>query len=285
MRVLILLAVTFAGFVVALVGLIPFSDDVTAGAGAISAMTVTQDLLLFIVPAIVAVAICFKRPMNFLRLNVGPSWTDILVVLAVFIAFIPAMNWLVDWNNNLSLPDSMATVERWMRKSEDDAQALTEMLLHTDSLLAMLGITFVVGIMAGFSEEIYFRGAFQQFISSDGKRNAFAVILTAIIFSAFHFQFYGFFPRMLLGMWLGYLLVKSESLWTPIIAHSLNNSTVVVATYLADRGMIADKAIDNIGLPADGQFPWLAIGSAVVTAAIIGSYHLFYKKSRQIESV
>ena len=56
----------------------------------------------------------------------------------------------------------------------------------------------------------------------------FTVIwITAILFSAFHLQFYGFVPRMLLGAYFGYLLLWSKNIWLPICAHFFNNALTV----------------------------------------------------------
>jgi uncharacterized protein len=66
------------------------------------------------------------------------------------------------------------------------------------------------------------------------------------LFSALHMQFYGFIPRMLLGVLFGYLLVWSGNLWMPIIAHFCNNAFAVIAMYLIDKEMISPE-IENIG--------------------------------------
>ena len=132
----------------------------------------------------------------------------------------------------------------------------------------LIASVFVVGLMAGLSEEFLFRGAMLRTMQ-DSRWGKHAVVwIVAIVFSAFHLQFYGFFPRMVLGLWLGYLLVWTGSLWVPIIAHTLNNSTVVVFSYLANKGVVPADYGDNIGLPADGAFPWLAFISFLASLAL-----------------
>ena len=91
--------------------------------------------------------------------------------------------------------------------------------------------------------------------------------IVAIVFSAIHLQFYGFVPRMLIGVWLGYLFVWPRSLWVPIAAHALNNSMVVIFSWLTDtHRMTLD--IDHVGVPTDGQWPWLALASALGWVAL-----------------
>jgi membrane protease YdiL (CAAX protease family) len=55
------------------------------------------------------------------------------------------------------------------------------------------------------------------------------IVATAALFSAFHFQFAGFFPRMFLGIILGALFWYGNSLMISIIAHFLYNGIQVIA--------------------------------------------------------
>ena len=53
-----------------------------------------------------------------------------------------------------------------------------------------------------------------------------------MIFSAFHFQFQTFLPRLFMGILLGYLLIWSGSIIISMIAHFLHNFlTLVIAKY------------------------------------------------------
>ena len=90
------------------------------------------------------------------------------------------------------------------------------------------------------------------------------IILGAIVFSAIHFQFYGFVPRFVLGLLLGYLAYVSRSLWPSILLHFINNGTTVVAMFLVQRGVI-DVDIDEIG----STNIYLTILSALATIALL----------------
>lgn len=71
--------------------------------------------------------------------------------------------------------------------------------------------------------------------------------VVAVIFSLFHFQFFGFMPRLLLGAYFGYLLVWSRSLWVPVLVHVFNNSLVVFSTWHSVNNPGNGVDIDNIG--------------------------------------
>ncbi len=90
----------------------------------------------------------------------------------------------------------------------------------------------VIAVVAGLAEELIFRGCLQQIMQQIVKNKHIAVWVTAFIFSAIHFQFYGFLPRMLLGALLGYLFLWSGNIWVPIIVHTANNVIGVITAYL-----------------------------------------------------
>lgn len=253
--------------------------------GLLTLLTV-QDLLAFIVPAIVAMAIFYRRPFHAMGLDRAPGWLSLVVIILFYIASLPAMNWLVSFNEAMSLPSWMGGLESWMREAEDAAAEATQRILDINSAGMLAGSVFVVGFMAGLSEEMLFRGAMLRTMQ-DSRLGTHAVVwIVAILFSAFHMQFYGFIPRMVLGLWLGYLFVWTRNLWVPIIAHTLNNSTVVVFSYLTNKGLVPEGFADNIGIPAEGALPWLAIVSFMASIIIAAwAYRSFKSKAETQDAI
>ena len=154
-RVLILLALAMAGAVVT--GIIGFV--MTAMQVDIMWTIVLQDVLMFILPAILLAVICYKRPWRFLEIDRPPSWLALVIVVVVWAVSMPAMNWLVEWNQNIHLPASMAALEQTLRDSEDAMEQITNQLLTLNSVGDLVAGILVVGVMAGVSEEFFFRGA------------------------------------------------------------------------------------------------------------------------------
>ena len=270
-RLLVLLCMMGLGLIVASV-----ISVLMVNSGLLTMVTV-QDVLAFIVPAVAAMAIFYRRPLHAMCLDRAPGWKAIAIVVAFYILSLPAMNWIVSLNESMSLPASLSDLEQVMRSFEDSAAETTKTLLDIHTIWELLPCVLVVGLMAGLSEEMLFRGAMLRTMQ-DSRLGTHAVVwIVAIVFSAIHFQFFGFIPRMLLGVWLGYLLVWTRSLWVPIIAHTLNNSTVVVMSYLANKGIVAEDFGDHLGLPADGAIPLLAVASLVASITLAVWAHHQYK--------
>ena len=242
------------------------------------AMITLQDVMVFILPAVLSMALFYHRPMHVMGFDKAPSWKWLVIVVAFYFISLPGMNWLVHINESMTLPSWMSGIEQWMRASEDRAAETTKQLLDIHSVTNFLVSIFVIGFMAGLSEEALFRGAMQRTMQ-DSRLGIHAVVwITAIIFSAIHMQFYGFVPRLVLGLWLGYLFVWSGSLWVSIIAHTLNNSSVVLFTYLTNQGIVPQGYGDNLGVPAEGSFPWLAIASIIASLALALYLHHHNKR-------
>lgn len=91
---------------------------------------------------------------------------------------------------------------------------------------------------------------------------------TAFIFSAVHLQFFGFFPRLLMGAFFGYMVLWTGSIWASVFAHALNNSLVVINYWMLASGIID---YDVNGLIYDGSFYsiMVAVISVFATALMI----------------
>jgi hypothetical protein len=268
--------------VVALVILIAFGGRYT-GKNAQMAMVALQNVLIFIVPVVILALICRSaegRPMaQTLRMAKAPSFKSIALVVLVYILALPAMNYLVEWNQGLHLPEAMRDLENLLREMEDSAQGVTNDLLSTKSWGEMVMMVLLVGVLTGMGEEVFFRAGMLGSMHFGKVQRHVAVWIVAFIFSAIHMQFFGFVPRLLMGAWFGYVMLWSGEVWTPIIAHSLNNGLVVVTTFLANNHYINDNFLETLGVPERGQQPWLAIGSVLATALVI---FLFMKKKKNV---
>lgn len=157
------------------------------------------------------------------------------LVIVLTVAFMPVNGLIIEINQSLKLPESLAPLERWMRAKEDQMAELTKFLTTFRSVPQLIMAFITIAIIPAIGEEVLFRGVFQRkFIVWTGSVHA-GIWLAAALFSAIHLQFYGFVPRMLLGAMFGYLYVWSGNLWVPILAHFINNGFTVLMIFLYQR--------------------------------------------------
>ncbi len=244
-----------------------------------------QCLLAFALPAwLAARQMDPSDPARFLAISNPSGWKAIIGVVILFIIAQPAMNQLILWNAEMHLPDSLSEVEKIIREWEEMGEATTSKILGDYSIWGLISGVLVVGVLTGCCEEIFFRGTLQNALSKVGLSPGLAIWTTAFIFSAIHFQFFGFAPRLLMGAAFGYLLVWSGSLRTSAFAHSLNNSLVVIFSWIAGRcqmnGSETFNSFENLGTVEAG-IPWPAVGSAVATALFLYFFrkYFFFKSS------
>lgn len=237
-----------------------------------------QDILVFIAPTIFTALIAAYHPWSYIGVDTLPDWKAVAGVVVVAFVSIPTLNCIVAWNDSLHLPESMADIETLLRNAEEMARASVAALMSGTSVETLLMGVLLVGILTGIAEEFFFRGGLQRIFGSLLRRPVLAVWCAAIVFSAIHMQFFGFFPRVLMGAWFGYLFLWSRSLWLPILGHALNNSLVVLSTWMTARGYIARNTLDTIGTSGDGISIALAAGSILLTAATVYAVYRFTHK-------
>lgn len=237
-------------------------------------MQMLQTVGTFMLPCFICAALWSEEPIRWLSLNRGIDWKESLLTIVLMLCASPFINLLAYLNEQLVLPDFLSGLEQLMRQQEEAAAALTEKFIRADSIGVLLFNIVLMALLPAFSEEICFRGVLQR-LFADIKHNRsaesgkqlphIAIWVTAIIFSAIHFQFYGFIPRMLIGALLGYMLCLSGSLWLPVLAHFTNNATAVILYNIYYmRGNNPDE-IDSFGT---GDTLWVGIVSAVLTIGL-----------------
>ena len=227
-----------------------------------------QSLLVFVVPALLAVWCWSRRPAEWLRLRaVGNGWVYAIVVVLMIVAQ-PGINMLATWNEGIRLPAFMSEIEQYFQDMEASARELTEMLAAAPTIGTMLLNLVVLAAVPAIGEELSFRGVLLGLIDGDttlgarispSRRTHIAVWVVGIIFSLIHFQFYGFIPRMLLGVVLGYLLVWTGSLWVPMVAHFTNNALVVLLYFAEEHFAISSESLESFGTGATAWAGWLSL--------------------------
>ena len=222
-------------------------------------LQLVESIGMFVIPPFVFAYFCNEKPIVFLHLDKKVNWFHIILVVLFMLMIIPAINLISSLNQQLALPKAFAGIEAWMKTSEAQMAKLTEQLLNVHSLPALGFNILLIAMIPAFGEELFFRGAIQGVLGE--KMNIrFAIWISAIVFSAIHFQFYGFFPRMLMGAFFGYLLFWGENLWLPIVAHFTNNAIAIVFYYLKSNGHTLPD-IDTVGT---GNTLWLGLLSGLL---------------------
>jgi uncharacterized protein len=245
------------------------------GTGLLKFFQAINQIGIFVVPAFIFGYLVNRRSLRYLQLDRRFSFSILALSLILIIVSIPLINLLVEFNEQMQLPRFLSNVEKWMRNAEDQAKLLTEVFLKVDTVTGLLVNLFIVAFLASLGEELLFRGVILRLFRELFGNIHLAVILSAVLFSALHMQFYGFLPRTLLGILFGYLFIWSGSLWIPIILHFVFNGISVVAAYLYETGSIQTD-FESFGSNQDSL---VVAGSFILSSGLI--YFLFRLRKKE----
>lgn len=263
-RVFIFCAVTACCFLCASL-LIAILGKINSSTGGLRLVVITQDVVMFIAPALATAAMIAgpQRIFKWTGLNRLPGLRLGLLALIAYFVSIPVMEWIVDWNANVQLPQWLAGIESTMRSFEDAANDSVSKIVGAHTVGNLVASILIIGVITGIAEEIFFRGGLQRVLYRPGHRQA-AVWIAALVFSLLHFQFYGFVPRLLLGALFGYVFLWTGSLWTGIFLHALNN-ILTLCQWWGQPAETATAQASEFSLTS----PLMVATSAVLTVATL----------------
>ena len=149
-----------------------------------------------------------------------PSWKEFLIGAVGIVVLVMGWEFLSRVTGRASSPDFMVDV---MKSAQSDGALW----------LLILGFS----VAAPVSEEFLARGFLYYGWSETFLKVPGAICLSSLVWTALHLQYYDWFSFsevFSLGLWLGYLRYRSQSIWLTIVLHGLNNlAAVAQSIYLA----------------------------------------------------
>jgi len=224
-----------------------FSPDAYSDPQTIAAMKWVQIIGgtgTFILPALLLSWLFTGDPLAWFQPLQRMETLPVILTVLMMCSIIPFINYSAELNMRLELP--LESLEEIFRELELQAEELLQAFTSSSSWSSLLVNILMIAVLAAVGEELIFRGVFQRLLTQWIRNIHLAVLLTSILFSAIHFQFYSFLPRLILGMILGYLFYYGSSIWYPILAHFVNNALGVVYYHFHAPGE-SEAVLDEIG--------------------------------------
>ncbi|WP_309242954.1 type II CAAX endopeptidase family protein [Hyalangium versicolor] len=131
---------------------------------------------------------------------------------------------------------AQSVAPQWLRDMFDGSR-----IFEGQNSLELVVMLAGVSLAAPVCEEFFFRGVFQKGLLATTLSRTSAVVITAVVFSAFHMDPVGFTARVELGLLFGALRLYTGSLWPGILAHSANNMVSSIL-FLSARQMGSEGA-------------------------------------------
>lgn len=206
-------------------------------------LNMLASLLVFLLPALFLARIISKRPFTQLGFNTAISGKQIFWMCLILFAGIMLSGALGELNEKIPIP------AQWYAKAKvlEDAYKASMLSMATmktplDYILTLL----VLAAAPALFEEVLFRSGFQQVFIGWTNNKWAGILIAGILFSSFHFSYFGFLPRMALGVILGLIFYYSKNIWLSILLHFLNNAFVITQLYIASgMGKSVSKTMDE----------------------------------------
>ncbi|NLA24327.1 MAG: CPBP family intramembrane metalloprotease [Bacteroidales bacterium] len=220
-----------------------------------------SSLLSFVFPAVLIAGIIYRNVSERLMFSKKPNVSWYVLASLILIFAMPFMNLIIQWNEAIVFPESLSDLYKSFRASEDSAIHITELMLAKNTSYNLWINIVVMALIPALGEEMLFRGIIQRLFHDLSKNIHVAIWLSAFLFSAIHFQFFGFIPRLLLGAFFGYLVYFSGSILLGIWVHFLNNGLAILAHHFMQKGDLPEN-VDKLGSES-GDLAWVMISIAL----------------------
>lgn len=235
-------------------------------------MILIQFLFLFTLPSLVFAYLSDRRqPAPYLGLRLPSSglyWIWGILIMLVGFPFVEYLGYI---NQKIPVSESAQT---WMKGMEEEATRQIQYMLKERTPVELLKNIFFVALFAGVGEELFFRSILQRMLIRATRSPWTGIILAAALFSAFHFQFYGFLPRLFLGVLLGAAYWYSGSLWVSMLVHFLYDAGIIVFLYFNPASL--QNSQESL-IKANGL--GLLAGAMISLAVVFVILHGMQKKS------
>jgi membrane protease YdiL (CAAX protease family) len=169
--------------------------------------------IVFLLLSLAAATLSPRPFVKRLKLGSGvlPLWTWLVFVIGTPIVGIISSELLSLFVTELS--DNLKMIESVMR-------------FHARSALPSL--ILLVAVTPGVIEELMFRGYLQSRLT-ERMPAALGILISALIFSIAHLDLLHVVGVLPLGLWLGAIAWRADSVWPAILCHAMNNTIAVLS--------------------------------------------------------
>jgi membrane protease YdiL (CAAX protease family) len=218
-------------------------------------------------PAFVFARINDRKAFKYLGFNSALSGKQVFIIVGIVFLSLIISGILSQVNAMIPLTKR---AEQYFKSLEDNynkqVSAIANMKTAKDYIISLI----MIALLPAIFEEMLFRGALQPLMINLSKNSFIGILITSILFSAIHLSYYGFLPRVALGLIIGYIFYFSKNLWLASATHFFYNAFGVTQIYaLSKRGILTQEAMK------DDTFP---LYFALFAAGALYIIFIFFKK-------
>jgi membrane protease YdiL (CAAX protease family) len=200
-------------------------------------------LISMFLPALLTARMLNRKPFQLLGYQKDAEIKQVGIVVAIMFLSLFVAGSFGYLNRAVPLPaDWKAKFDAAEKSYADQVEMMVNLKSFGGYVVSLILLAFIPAVC----EETLFRGGLQNFLTRATRSPWLAIIVVSILFSVVHFSFYGFLPRMFLGIMLGLIFYYTGNIWLSITGHFLNNALAVTAAYvIARQGKSVKEAMNE----------------------------------------
>ncbi|HEY2721642.1 MAG TPA: CPBP family intramembrane glutamic endopeptidase, partial [Chitinophagaceae bacterium] len=171
-----------------------------AYSSAFKVVQVISTVFGFLIPTIGTAYLLNRKPYKLLGFTRKFHWLQVVLVFAIMLLALFTSLSLGYVNQHIPLSGSL---KHSFQNLEDQYNNQVQAIMQLKNLKDYLSGLLIMAFLPALCEETLFRGGLQNFLIRSTKKPWLAILIVSILFSAVHFSFYGFLPRMFLGVVFG----------------------------------------------------------------------------------
>jgi CAAX protease family protein len=229
-------------------------------------------LFFMALPALIFARIINRKPFTYIGFNSAISGKQVFIIVGIILFGLGVSGALSSLNEMIPISKP---AEQYFKELENEYNkemlAIANMKTMQDYIISLI----MIALLPAIFEEMLFRGALQPIMINLTKNAFVGILITSILFSAIHISYYGFLPRLALGIIIGYVFYLSKNLWLSSITHFLYNAFGVTQLYaLSKQGLLNQEALN------DDSFP---LYYGLIAAVALYVLFIFFKRESQVE--
>ena len=241
-----------------LTGMDPATIVETFASEMLIANTVGQFLGLLLIGWVLA-RLHTSRPLAMLRVR-GTDWGTVALSVVGWVALFPLVQWSGTFFDGLPWPE-------WLREFEQAQIDLIEQVMAAD--LGFFFTLFTMAITPAICEELFFRGYIQRQSERLFGGWIAAVVFTGVVFGLYHLRITQAVPLSMLGIYMAYVVWRSNSLVPGVLVHLANNGfAVALGAYVASSETLSLEDVETMDIPV-----YIVVLSAIVFVGVVRMLH------------
>lgn len=190
--------------------------------------TLVGQLVCILLPTLLLVKYRYGSVLRSLRVKVPEPRETIVTVVAVFALQQMAQGYMT-FQDSIPIPAPLRQIVDVLRQALEETYRV---LIRAQSPLEFFFVVITVALVPALSEEFLFRGLVQRSFeeATGGLR---AAVIAGVIFGVYHLNPFGIVPLVVLGIFFGYIVYRSQNILLAVTAHFFNNFIACTAVYLS----------------------------------------------------